>query len=102
MDPEADTPRTKCVSCGAALFTDSCARCGRPRELPIDYLSKMEDLARKIVGAAVQEDSFDVFSGNDTGKTSLQKAISRAAAQLRFWHYPGDGCLGHGPTLDAE
>jgi len=84
------------MTCGAEVSGDACARCGRPRVLPIAYLSLIEDLARGIVQAAVRENSFEVFSDEEERRTPLQNAIGRAARELWFWHYPGDGCTEHG------
>jgi hypothetical protein len=93
MTAPPNSSGARCVNCGVELTADRCTRCGRPRVLPLDYLSKMEDLARQIVQAAVAEDSFDVFSDDDSKKTPLQRSISRVASGLLFWHYSGDGCL---------
>ena len=91
MEDAPTVPQT-CATCGAKVAGDVCDRCGRPRALPIDYLNTIEDLARDIVEAAVQERSFQVFSDQGEGKTPLQNAISRAARHLKYWHYAGDSC----------
>ena len=102
MNPLPTPSTSRCLNCGLEDPSDPCPRCGRPRVLPLDYLSRMEDLARQIVRAAAEEDSFDLFSQDEAGKTRLQVAITRAAWQLLYWHYPEDGCLGHDPGSEPE
>ena len=96
MDPASREPRATCVNCGAVLSTETCARCGRPRTLSLDYLSKIETLARTLVEEAGRENSFELYAIDLSKLTPLQKSIGAIARQILYWHYDGDGCLGHG------
>lgn len=66
---------------------------GKPTRLShAEYLAVTERLAKAVVLAAIDEDSFEVFL--DVGvKTKLQAKISVLAGHLRYRHYEGDGCL---------
>jgi hypothetical protein len=71
--------------------------------LPVDYLSRMEELLRQVVNAASTEGTFDLHSPDEGKKSPLQRAIGRAAGQLLYWHYSGDGCVDHdGPPDPGE
>ncbi len=61
-----------------------------------EYLQAIEKAAHKVVEAACEEESFEIFVDDFTGeddKTALQQAITELACKLRFTHCEGDGCL---------
>ncbi|HEY5267676.1 MAG TPA: hypothetical protein VII94_00910 [Candidatus Saccharimonadales bacterium] len=55
-----------------------------------DYLKTIELLAKEVVSAALDENSFEVFGYGP--KTELQKKISEMARQLKYKHEHSDGC----------
>lgn len=57
-----------------------------------EYFQKIEDLAKELISAAIQEDSFEVFLG-DGAVTPLQKAIVKLAQEVKYMHTHDDGCL---------
>jgi hypothetical protein len=56
-----------------------------------EYLKTVESLAKAVVSAAIDEDSFEVFL--DGPKTPLQQAITDLARRVRYRHEHGDGCV---------
>lgn len=66
---------------------------GKPARLShAEYLAVTERLAKDVVSAAIDEDSFEVFL-EEGEKTPLQVGISALARHLRYRHHDGDGCL---------
>lgn len=55
-----------------------------------EYLKLVEALAKEVVAAAVEEDSFEVFANGP--KTELQDKITKLARQLKYRHEHNDGC----------
>lgn len=55
-----------------------------------EYLKLIETLAKEVVTAAIEEDSFEVFAHGH--KTNLQFKISELARQLKYRHEHNDGC----------
>ena len=66
---------------------------GANRTDEFEYLIRIEELAKRVVSADVDQWSpDDVYTPRD-GATGLEQAIVRLAAALRYVHYDGDGCL---------
>ena len=57
-----------------------------------EYLKLIESLAKEVVSAAIEEDSFEVFADGD--KTELQSKITELARHLKYKHEHSDGCCG--------
>jgi hypothetical protein len=90
-----ETATIECPNCLGISFTDEdrCARCGRPRHEPTEYLEAIENLAHEVVSRACEE--IDRFSVGECASEDLRGAIARLGARLRAYHYEGDGCLDH-------
>jgi hypothetical protein len=59
-----------------------------------EYLRRVEDLAREVVGQAGEEGWLSLTS-DPSGATGLQCAVNELARELRHLHDDGDGCVDH-------
>ncbi len=57
-----------------------------------EYLVLIESLAKEVISAAIDEESFEVFLP-DGDKSPLQKKITALAQHLRYTHTHDDGCI---------
>jgi hypothetical protein len=64
-----------------------------PRLSDDDYFRAIEGLAHVIVEEAASEGWLEFGEQGQTAATPLRRAVNALATELRFVHYPGDGCL---------
>ncbi|WP_203924744.1 hypothetical protein [Rugosimonospora africana] len=64
----------------------------------IDYLRQVELLAQEVVALAFDEGTLTHGPDPDDA-TPLQRAINALARKVRYYHFPGDGCLEERPLL---
>jgi hypothetical protein len=61
----------------------------------IDYLHRVEALARAVVELAAQEPWFGFGDEGRLAARPIERAINELATRLRFVHGQGDGCVDH-------
>jgi len=65
------------------------------RESDIDYLRRIERLAREVTSSAAVEAWFAFGERGQLAERPLERAINELATHLRMQHVEGDGCVHH-------
>jgi threonine synthase len=83
----------ECRNCGFDHDRDlgQCPRCGRPVDVDREYLERIEALAKAVVATA--DETYGSLLPADPDGDDLKRACGALAAELRHWHFHGDGCL---------
>ena len=64
------------------------------RDDDIDYLQRIESLAKEVVDRAASE-GWLTYQPDPQTATPLQRSVNELARHLRHVHHEGDGCLDH-------